>query len=81
MSDVDAKRKALDDLRSAQSQLEAVVERMSQFRDQFRDERDQAIHRAVALKIPRKEIADTIGVTPQWINSMIRGTAYRRRED
>lgn len=64
-----------------QRELEAVTERMTQYRDAFRDERDKAVIRAIEAGIPKKELADMLNVTPQWLNKLKRGEAYRRASD
>jgi ribosome-binding protein aMBF1 (putative translation factor) len=64
-----------------QRELEAVTERMTQYRDAFRDERDKAVMRALEAGVSKKELADTLNVTPQWLNKLKRGEAYRRASD
>lgn len=68
--------------------MEAVVVRLRQFRDQFRDERDQWISKALeTAETPgeraavKRELCSILGVTPQWLNKLLKGEAYRRSSD
>lgn len=68
--------------------LIAADARMRAFRDLFRGERDEWIHHAInacetpaELREVKHEICDMLGVTPQWLNKLLRGEAYRRKDD
>lgn len=71
--------RALEVVARAQAQLEAVDVRMAMFKEQFRNERDDAVKAAIELGYSRQEIADVLGVTPQWVNKILRDEARRRR--
>lgn len=65
--------------------MEAVQARMGQFLDQYRAERNEWIHKAIeCAETPhdritvKHEICILLGVTPQWLNKLLRGDAYRR---
>jgi hypothetical protein len=72
---------AKEQLKRAQAQLEAAVERMTTFQELFRDERDEAVRKAAEVKVPKTEIAAIVHSTPQWVNKILRGEAYKRRTD
>lgn len=46
-----------------------------------REQRDQAVRRAVELGVPKPLIAKKIGVSTVWLNKLLRGEAYRRKTD
>jgi hypothetical protein len=46
-----------------------------------REERDAAIKRACEAGNPKKKLATALNMTPQWLNAILRGTAYKRRLD
>lgn len=68
---------ALKDLECAQSQWKAAGERMEQYKVQFREDRDAAICKAVAVGAKRAEVAAITQTSPQWVNKVLRGKAYR----
>lgn len=81
MTDKEAKEAAIEKLRVSQAQFEAIVDRMTSFKALFRDERDAAIKEAAEAKVSTKDIAVIVHATPQWVNKVLRGTAYGRRTD
>jgi hypothetical protein len=76
-----SKDDALAELERRQQQLEAAGGRMTQFVEMFRDERDDAIRRAKDAGATTREIAPYVKASPQWVNKVLRGEAYRRRSD
>lgn len=46
-----------------------------------RKERDEAIRHACHAGNPKIKIARMLNMTPQWLNAILRGTAYKRRSD
>lgn len=77
----DEQEAILEELRRAQSQFIAAGGRMTQFVELFREERDIVIKKAVEARIPRATIAVIIDASPQWVNKILRGEAYRRSSD
>lgn len=73
--------KALEAVVKAQAQLDAVDKRMAAFKNQFRIERNMAVSKAIEAKVSRQEVADVLGVTPQWINKLLRDEAKRREHE
>lgn len=78
----------LNNVRRKQEMIQAVDRRMMEFHIMFRDERDEAIKLLVSeAKTPgernsiKRELCTLLGVTPQWLNKLLRGEAYRRRTD
>lgn len=71
--------RALEVLAKAQAQLEAVEARISFFKEEFRNERDDAVKAAIEQGHSRQEIADVLGMSPQWVNKLLRDEARRRR--
>jgi methionine synthase II (cobalamin-independent) len=76
-----SKEEAIRELRRAQWQYEGAEKRTQEFREMFRDERDAAIKMAVDARVPKKEIAEIVHSTPQWVNKILRGEAYGRLLD
>lgn len=81
MTPSEKKEAARRELARAQAQLEAATERTLVFRALFRDERDEAIKKAVEAKVSTAEVATIVHSTPQWVNKILRGEAYGRRTD
>lgn len=72
---------AVEAVRFAQAQYEAVVERMMDYKTLFRDDRDAAVRKALELKVPKTLIAGELKVSTVWLNKLLRGEAYRRNTD
>ena len=64
-----------------QAQYDNVIKRMTEYKALFRDERDEAVRDALAHGVTKKEIVQILGCTPQWLNKLLRGEAYRRSTD
>lgn len=71
--------RALEAVVKAQAQLDAVDKRMAAFKEQFRIERNMAVSKAILeAKVTKQEVADVLGVSPQWVNKLLRDEARRR---
>lgn len=81
----DGLERALQEVKETHETFVAATERLTRLRNEYRDERDAAIRRAVEIGGPKvkKDVAELIGATPQWINRLLRlgKDAYRRQSD
>lgn len=83
MQDDDLLEQALREVRATHEQLVSAQRRLLEIRDTYRMERDEAIRYAISLGGSRakKEICVIIDASPQWLNKLLRGEAYRRSSD
>lgn len=58
-----------------------MEERMKQLMEVEREERDRAIKLAIDHGVPKSKMAVELHITPQWLNRILKGQAYRRRTD
>lgn len=72
---------AKQELVRRQAQLDNVGKRMIEYRNMFRDERDEAVREALKKGVTKREVTEILDVTPQWLNKLLRGQAYRRSTD
>lgn len=86
--DQGTKEQLLKDVQRKQAVIRGVDNRMKKFHVMFREERDVIIHRLLdEAKTPgeriaiKRELCTILGVTPQWLNRLLRGEAYRRSTD
>jgi hypothetical protein len=70
-----------EELVRRQAQLDNVVVRMAEYRGMFREERDEWVRECLNNGVSKKDIAEILGVSPQWLNRLLRGQAYRRSTD
>jgi hypothetical protein len=59
----------------------AMEERMKQLIAVEREERDRAIRSAVDHGVTKAKLSAEMHITPQWLNRILRGEAYRRKTD
>jgi hypothetical protein len=59
----------------------AMEERVKQLVAVEREERDRAIRQAVEHGVPKSKLAAEMCMTPQWLNRILKGEAYRRKTD
>lgn len=84
----DRRDQAIREVGRSHAECAAVIVRLQMFRDMFRDERDEWIVKALdTARTPserleiKRELCVVLGVTPQWLNRLLKGDAYRKGSD